>query len=592
QKALDAGVDAAALAALLDPPAPFQVTVGEFKNLKPRHPKAEASVTVSVTEGAKTSEGVWEVDFEFVGTEWTVTKIELPSPSFGVANYSVLIVYMLAMLAIGWWTSRRISGTRDFFIASGRLGYFVVGVSILTAYMSALTMMGLPGASFRKLDWLFAIQLPFLLITAFIITRFVLKHYRDAGVISVYEFLEQRIHVSSRLMASFCFILFSIGRMGLVLFLPALAFHIVTGADLVTTILVMGAVVTVYTMMGGIEAVIWTDFVQAFVMLAGAAVSVVYVLMGTGGQFAEIATAHHKFRMVASGTDITGLLTIWLILETIVQTVRIYGTQQDITQRYMTTPSTRDANRSVWIAICGFIPLGFLFLFIGSALFVYYKVNPDPHVAALIVNGRADSIYPYFVANSLPAGLAGLVIAAIFAAAMSSIDACMNASSTVCVEDFYRRFKPGLDDRHHLNVARGLTVVWGLMATGMALLFMNITTVQIVWGKIMGISTNGVLGLMALAFLPRRVNRWAAGIGFVTSYICLFAMMWYIEIKPAFAITFPKMKTGAGISYLLWPVVGNLVCFGLALVIDMVIGGGKPPDDEAEPETDVEQVEG
>jgi SSS family solute:Na+ symporter len=348
----------------------------------------------------------------------------------------------------------------------------------------------------------------------------------------------------------------------------------VTGADLLTTIIVMGAVVTIYTVMGGMEAVIWTDFAQAFVMLAGAIVSVAYVMRGTGaGEFARIAAEHHKFRMVAPGFDVTKLITVWLILETIFQTIRIYGTQQDIAQRYMTTPSTKAANASVWIAILGYIPLGFLFFFIGSALFIYYKVNPDPAVAALIANGRADSIYPYFVANTLPPVLAGLVIAAIFAAAMSSIDACMNASSTVCVEDFYKRFRgDAVDDRHYLSAARWLTVVWGVLCTVMAILFINIQTAQIVWGKIMGISTNGVLGLMALAFLPRKVNRWAAGIGFVTSYLVLFAMMGCIQIKPTFAIAYPV--TGAKISFLLWPVIGNLWCFLLALGLDLVIPRG------------------
>jgi len=571
----------------LDPdrPTPIKVKVERLEALEPRGMKATATAHVSITEttpeGERVGKGAWEVAFELVdaGTAdppaWTVTKIEVPTPEFGTLNYAVLFIYLIAMLAIGWWTSRFIKSTRSFFIADGRLNWFVVGVSILTAYMSALTMMALPGVAFGKLDWLYAFQLPFLVITAFVITRFVLVRYRESGVISVYQYLEDRIHVSARLMASFCFILFSIGRMGLVLFLPALAFSMVTGAPLLPTIVVMGVVVTVYTVMGGIEAVIWTDFVQAIVMVAGAVVSVGYVLAGTGaGEFARIAGEHHKFRMVAGGFDPTLLITVWLVLETIFQTIRIYGTQQDITQRYMTTPSTKKANMSVWIAILGYIPLGFLFYFIGSALFVYYKANPDPAIAALIANGRADSIYPYFVASTLPPVLAGLVIAAIFAAAMSSIDACMNASSTVCVEDFYRRFHRGEeDDRHYLNVARGLTVVWGVLCTVMAILFINITTAQIVWGKIMGISTNGVLGLMALAFLPKKVNKWAAGIGFVTSYLVLFAMMWCIQVKPTFAIVYPV--TGAKISFLLLPVIGNTWCFVVALLVNAVMPKAK-----------------
>ena len=599
---LASGVDAEALDRFVTPPSPMRVSVDYVEKLtvtKVDHDvrsaalgeppsaqvdhlvtgatlQAHVSVKEATSDGERDAKATWGVTFERKAKKegeapvWQVTAIDLPEREFGAANYAVVILYLAAMLGIGWWTSRRIKGTRSFFIADGRLNWFVVGVSILTAYMSALTMMGMPGASFGGLDWLFGAQLPFLILTAFVITRFVLVRYREAGVISVYQFLEQRIHISSRLMASVCFVVFAIGRMGLVLYLPAQAFSIVTGADLLTTIIAMGVVVTVYTIMGGMEAVIWTDFVQAFVMLAGAAVSVVYVLVGTQGQFGAIATAHHKFRMLAPGTDFTRLLTIWLILETIFQTIRIYGTQQDITQRYMTTPSTKDANRSVWIAICGFIPLGFLFLFIGSALFVYYKIHPDPMVAGLIANNRADSIYPYFVASRLHPGLAGLVIAAIFAAAMSSIDACMNANSTVCVEDFYRRFA-GRDrpDRHHLNVARWLTLVWGILCIAMAILFIDIKTAQIVWGKIMGISTNGVLGLMALAFLPRKVNKWAAAIGFVTSYLVLFAMMWLIQIKPTFAIGYPV--EGKTVSYLIWPVVGNLWCFGVGYVLNLVL---------------------
>jgi SSS family solute:Na+ symporter len=571
------GIEEQLLNELLEPPVPMRVEVRGFDTLEPKGDRATGCARVAMVEGDRVAEGTWNVTFEYAAIEegvhtWRVAEVGVPPPKFGALNYAVVALYLLGMLAIGWWTSRSISGTRSFFIASGQMNYIVVGISLLTTYLSALTMMALSGVAFCKADMIWSIQLPFLILTAFVITRFVLQRYRDAGVISVYEYLEQRIHVSSRLLASLCFILFSIGRMGLVLFLPALAFHIITGFSLPWTIVVMGAVVTLYTVMGGMEAVIWTDFAQAIVILAGALVSVAYVLGGTGPtEFAQIAQQHHKFRLIAPGTDLTRLLTIWLILQTIFETIRIYGTQQDMTQRYMTTSSARKANQSVWIGILAYIPLGFLFYFIGAALFVYYKAHPDPAIPALIVNGRADAIYPYFVASKMPPGLAGLVIAAIFAAAMSSIDACMNASSAVCVEDFYRRFR-GRDqsDRHHLNVARALTLVWGLLATLMALSFMDIKYAQHVWSKIMGISTNGVLGLMALAFLPWRVNRWAAVVGFLTSYLTLFTIMWFLQVKGGLAFTYP-LPAGTGIHFLLWPVIGNVVCFGVALLADALL---------------------
>jgi SSS family solute:Na+ symporter len=236
----------------------------------------------------------------------------------------------------------------------------------------------------------------------------------------------------------------------------------------------------------------------------------------------------------------------------------------------------------VWIGILAYIPLGFLFYFIGSALFVYYQANPDPAVAALIANGRMDAIYPYFVASTLPPVLAGLVVAAIFAAAMSSIDACMNACSTVCVEDFYRRFAGrDLPDEHHLGVARLLTFAWGILGTLMALSFMNIKYAQIVWGKILAITTTGVLGLMVLAFLPRRVNRWAAVIGYLASCACQAVMLFFLQVTPHVALVAKIPEGASGINFLLWPVISNVVCFVVALLVDAAIRTccGTPQED-------------
>jgi len=225
-----------------------------------------------------------------------------------------------------------------------------------------------------------------------------------------------------------------------------------------------------------------------------------------------------------------------------------------MTQRYMATGSTAQANKSVWIAILGYIPLGFLFFFLGTALFVFYTRNPDPGITALANyagGAKWDAVYPYFVVTQFPVGVAGLVIAAICAASMSSVDSLMNSSSTVCIEDFYKRFgKKERSERHYLNVARALTLVWGAAAIGAALLCMKVDSVQVAWNKIMAFSTNGVLALMALAFLPIRIRAWAAIGGFVIGGIVLY------------------IARGTSVNFLLYAVIGNVACFVAAIVLE------------------------
>lgn len=468
-------------------------------------------------------------------------------PAFGTANAIVVAAYLALMLAVGLVTGRRIKSTRSFFVADGRLNYVLVGISILGTYLSALTMMGLPGAAYGEHNWTFMVQLPVLVVTAVVITSFVLPRYRAMGTVSIYAFLEERIGTPVRTIAAASFIVFAIGRMGLVLYLPALAFSTVTGVSLAVCIVGMGIIITLYTMMGGIEAVIWTDAIQVIVFIVGAAISLGFIFADLGvDQFLATAAEYNKLRLVKPSLDLTRITTLWLILETLFQTIRIYGTQQDVAQRYFTTPSTAQANRSVWIAILAYIPLGFVFYFIGTALFAFYVAHPDPALPA-----KADSVFPHFVVSELPAGIAGLVMAAIFAAAMSSIDSAMNSATTVYMEDFQRRFKRAPQaEAAALRMARRLTVNWGVLAVLLGLLFMRVEYVQIAWGKLMGIATNGILGLMALAFLPIRIRVSSAVSGFVVSYACLFAMM------------------AAGINFLLWPVFGNSICFLVALLLN------------------------
>ncbi|MBM4079593.1 MAG: sodium/solute symporter [Planctomycetes bacterium] len=487
-----------------------------------------------------------------------MTETAVPRVDFGALNYAILVLYLVAMVAIGWWARGRAKSTSGFFVGEGKLHYVLVGLSLLATYLSALTMMALPRVSFGQDDFIWTVQLPCLIITALVITRFVLPRLREANVVSVYEFLEQRIHVSVRLITSAAFLVLSVGRMALNLFLPALALHTILGFDLPTTIVVIAVVVIAFSYIGGIVAVIWTDAIMAVIFTLGAIVSVVSILSGIGlERFADIASEHHKFRTFVWDLDWTKKATLWFVLETIFQTIRIYGTQQDMTQRYMATESTAKANRSVWLAILGYIPLGFLFYFLGTALFVFYQAHPDPVVPTLMARkGYADAVYPWFIVTQLPTGLSGFMVVAIFAASMSTLSSSLNSGATVMVEDFYKRlFRRDRSDRHYLMVARVLTAFFGALAiaAGLALIG-RVEQAQDTWNKVMGVSTCGVLGLMALAILPFRVNTWAA----LTGFLCACACLLYVT-------------TQTKIIFLLWPVITSTVCFGVALALHALL---------------------
>lgn len=481
------------------------------------------------------------------------TPPSISHPGLAGLDYGVIAAYLCGMLVVGWFASRGIKSSRGLFLADGRMNHLLVGISLLGTYLSALTMMGLPAMAYGQHDWTYMVQLPFLVVTGAVITGFILPRYREAGVVSIYQYLEIRQHVAVRLLASVSFLVFAVGRLGLVLYLPSLAFHTVTGFPLAWCIVIAGVVVTAYTALGGLKAAVWTDLVQVTVFIGATLLTLWSIFADVGvARFIDIGLACNKFRLLVLDPDVRHITSYWLVLETLYQTIRIYGTQQDMAQLYLSTESTAKAARSVWMGVLMYIPLGFLFYLMGTAFFAFYQVFPDPNLPP-----KADQILPYFVVHHLPTGVAGLVLAAIFAAAMSSIDACMNSASTICVEDFARRFsRRARPDHFYLRSAQWLIVVWGVLAILAGLLFMEVQYAQIMWGKVMGFCTNGVLGLMLLAFLPFRVDWRASAAGFALSYVCLV------------------VAVRSGINFLLWPVIGNSVCFLAALLAHRLL---RPP---------------
>ena len=514
----------------------------------------------------------------------------------------VLFVYFALLIGAGFYFRKGSGTVEGFTVANRSLPGWVVGLSVFGTYLSSNTFIGVPGKAYGS-NWngfVFSLSLP---IAAFIAVKWFVPFYRQNAGLSAYEHLETRFGAWARMYAVVCYLLTQVSRVGTIMFGVSVGLHALTGWDIATIIVASGFAVTLYTLMGGIEAVIWTDAIQSVVLTVGAAVVVVLVLTGMpegAGQAIRLADDAGKFSLGDFGPSLA-TSTFWVMLVYgIVMNLTNFGIDQNFVQRYHVAESDKAAGRSVWFGSLVYIPVALMFFFIGSILFSYYEVNPEfleqvkmdkaieqaaadspalakgsPEVLAeakrlaseMQPSDYGDKILPHFIANKIPAGLAGLLIAALFAAAMSSIDTSLNSSATIALQDFYRRWvKPDADEAQSLRFLRVMTVVWGIIGTGVALAMMGVESILDAWWKLSGVFAGGMLGLFLLGFISRRANNAGAVTG---ATVGLLVILW---------LTFSSGLTG-DLEWLRSPfhahmisVIGTLSIFLIGLGASQVFG--------------------
>lgn len=436
----------------------------------------------------------------------------------------VLGIYVLTVTGFGLLFYRRARDAEGFTVANRRLPGWVVGLSIFGTYLSSISFLALPGKAYST-NWsilAFALSLP---IAAYVATRWFIPLYRSTTDVSAYAYLERRFGLWARMYASFFYLLTQVARMGTIMFLVALALQSLTHWNIVSIILLTGFIITLYTVIGGIEAVIWTDAIQSVVLTAGVVVCVfvIFATMPDGaGQVFTIAGDHHKFSLGSFDLVFTEP-SFWVVLiYGLVINLQNFGIDQSYVQRYQTASSTSEASKSVWIGALVYIPVGILFLFVGSALFSYYQAQPGLLPEALKVTDAADKIFPHFIATQLPTGVRGLLIAALFAAAMSSVDTSINSSATILLTDVYLRFlRPAADEKNKIIFLRYATLVLGVVGTLTALLMISIKSALDVWWNLAGIFSGGMIGLFLLGILSRRARSVEAGLAMVVGLVVI-----------------------------------------------------------------------
>jgi SSS family transporter len=445
--------------------------------------------------------------------------VGMASQPFGWIDYSIVILYICVLVIMGFYFSRREKGSNDYFVGGRKVPWWAVGVSLYATGTSAISFMAISGRTYSS-DWLYFTSIFFGLVLAALVALLLVPLLRKLNIVSTYEYLELRFHVSVRLIGSIILMLTQLGsRMSVVLLLPALALSKVTGINVVESVIAMGIIATLYTYMGGIKAVIWTDVVQVFILLGGAFFCLFYIVTQIdGGVVGFITTANAYDKLQVFDWRLTlEAATVWVFFLAAFAGIMTIPNDQVMMQRVLSTKDEKAAGRSIWTLTLITIPGNLVFFALGTALWVFYANFPERMDPTL----QFDATFPHFIAHEFPVGLAGLVISALFAASMSTLDSGMNSVATVFSIDFYKRFKPSATDGQILRVARIITLLSGAFATGMALILTRYSLPSL-WDTMIlltGLIGGGFGGVFALGMFTRRANTAGAICGVIASLV-------------------------------------------------------------------------
>ncbi len=463
---------------------------------------------------------------------WAIEPVDT-TRSFGPINFTVLGVYLLAMVGVGVWFSRKNKNTDDYFRGGQKIAWWVAGCSIFATMLSSITFMAIPAKAFAQ-DQVYLLGNMMILAVAPIAVYLALPFFRRIDATSAYEYLEKRFNRAVRLFASGLFTVYHIFRMGIVMSLAALALATVTPLTPAQCVLIMGVLSIVYCTMGGVEAVVWTDTIQTFVLLGGGLLCLGLMIAGTDdglGPLLQTAAGAGKLQWANLHWDPgSASLALWVvIIGALGQNVSTYTADQAVVQRYMTTPDIKRAARSIWTAALLAVPASFLFFFLGTGLWAFYRAHPE----RLDPTFTTDQIFPLFISREVPVGIAGLIVAGIFAAAQSTISTSMNSTATAVVTDFMRPLKIAKTERGYLNWARGLTLFFGTAGTLLGLMFVDpdIKSLFDQFIKVIGLFMGVLGGLFALGVLTRRANGPGALIGAVGGAAILLAVERFTTIN-------------------------------------------------------------
>lgn len=425
-------------------------------------------------------------------------------------DYIVFFVFVggVALFGCSFYKRSR-KGADAFTKAEGSIPAWVVGMSIFATFVSSISFLGLPGGAYSG-NWnqlIFSFTIP---IATWFAAKIFIPLYRGVGSVSAYQFLEQKYGYWARCYVAVCYLLTQVCRIGSILLLLAIPINTMFGWDIGTIIIATGVLTLIYSVLGGISAVVWTDAIQGLILIAGALIcaGILTFSMPEGpGQLFEIASSAGKFSLGSLSLSLKEP-TVWVVLiYGIFMNLQNYGIDQNYVQRYMTAKTTKEAVKGTLFGGLLYIPVSIVFVYIGSALYAYYTAQPG----ALPEGITGDKVFPYFIVHQLPTGLTGLVIASLFSAGMSTVATSINSSATIFFTDFYSRIgkkkASGNGRKSQMKVLYSASFFVGVSGIAIGLAMQHIDGVLDAWWKLSSIFSGGMLGLFLLALVTRTPSR-------------------------------------------------------------------------------------
>ncbi|MBR2305595.1 MAG: sodium/solute symporter [Fibrobacter sp.] len=447
----------------------------------------------------------------------------------------ILIAYLAGVTVFGcsFYFRKSAKGADGFVAGRGAAPNWAIGLSIFATLVSSISFLALPAKAFAS-NWnalVFSFTVP---LTAVVAALVFVPLYRNLHSVSAYSFLEERFGAWARMYGSACFLVMQTARSGVILYLLALLLKTLFGWSVPMTILIVGLATCVYSMLGGVLAVIWTDAVQSVVLMAGTllCIGVLVFSMPDGiASAAERIWSEGKLSLGSFSFADWASETFWVtFIYAVFINLQNLGIDQSYTQRYISARDMRGAVKSVCLGSFLYLPVTVCFVAIGTLLWAYYTARPGMLPAEVIA--VKDSVFPYFIMHSLPVGVTGVLVAAIIAAAMSTVSSTLNSGATVIMEDWFRRYMcKDASDTACVQVLRGATLFLGLASVGIAFLVIGVESALSTWWMLQGVLSGGMLGLFLLGCVSKRVTSAQAA---VATVVGIAVVAWVVFFQSSF----------------------------------------------------------